>query len=144
MPNPACPDVLRLGLVGEYVDSVERCPKCGAELIVVHSPAADVRPSEESRRPPVIETALVSVLQTADEGLIALVKSLFEAEGIDYFLKGEGLQDLLGWGRIAGGFNYVVGPADFLVRENDADRARGLLADLRSDNDAAAQSDDDV
>ena len=133
-----------MGIAGEYMDSVDRCPKCGAELTLLLPPAADPRPSEQSRRPPVIETTLVSVLQTADEGLIALVKSLFEAEDIDYFLKGEGLQDVLGWGRIAGEFNYITGPADFLVRESDADRALGLLASLRSDDDESGESDDDA
>ena len=73
---------------------------------------------------------LVSVLETANPALIAVAKSLLDAEGIDYFVRGEGLSDLFGVGRLTA-FNYVVGaPPAFLVREEDADRARELLADL--------------
>jgi hypothetical protein len=71
----------------------------------------------------------VSVLSTSDAALIALAKSLLEGQGIDYVVRGEGLQDLLGIGRIPY-FNVVVGPAEFLVRKDDADRTRDLLQDL--------------
>ena len=72
---------------------------------------------------------LVPVLATGDAGLIAVARSLLEAEKIDYFVRGEGLQDLFGYGRLTG-FSLVVGPAEFLVRAEDADRARELLNGL--------------
>lgn len=85
---------------------------------------------------PTRDAELVCVLATGDAGLIAVAKSLLEGDEIDYFVKGDGLQDLFGLGRISG-FNYAMGPAEFWVREEDADRARELLASLtvnRGDN----------
>ena len=83
------------------------------------------------------------MLRTADEGLASLVKSMFDGEGIRYVVRGEGLQDLLGWGRV-GGFNYIVGPAEFLVHQDDADRARALLqTEATGLADESPDSDDD-
>lgn len=59
-----------------------------------------------------------------------LAKSLLEGEQIDYMVRGEGVQDLLAWGRALTGFNPVVGPVEFLVRAEDAARARELLRNL--------------
>ena len=73
---------------------------------------------------------LVPVFQTSDASLIALAKSLLEAEQVDYLVRGEGVQDLFGFGRFATGFNPITGAPVFLVREADADRARMLLQDL--------------
>lgn len=83
----------------------------------------------EGHAPPEPDAELVQVFATGDAGLIGLVKSLLEGEEIDFMLKGEGLQDLFGGGRIAG-YNFVVGPAEFWVRTEDAERARTLLAGL--------------
>ena len=65
----------------------------------------------------------------AFEIVIGLAKSLLEAEQIDYFVRGDGLQDLFGRGRLTG-FSYAMGPAEFWVRASDADRARELLEGL--------------
>jgi len=138
-PNPACSDRVHLGLAGEYVDSVTVCPQCGA-------PLHDAKPVAENRAEPettdvVIE--MVCVLRTADEGLASLVKSMFDGEGIRYVVRREGLQDLLGWGRV-GGVNYIVGPAEFLVHQDDADRARALLqTEATGLADESPESDDD-
>ncbi len=77
---------------------------------------------------PTIE--LVPVFETGDAGLTALVKSILEGEGIDYLVRGEGVQDLLGAGRLSAGFNYLTGPARFMVRKADEERARELLSEL--------------
>ena len=79
---------------------------------------------------------LVPVFQTADAGLIAIVKSLLDAEGIEYLLRGEGVLDLFGWGRFGSGFNPITGSPVFIVREDDAERARVLLQDLRDAGEA--------
>jgi hypothetical protein len=73
----------------------------------------------------------VSVLATGDAGIIAVARSLLEAEGIDYFVRGDGLQDLFGFGRITG-FSYAMGPAEVCVRSEDAVRARELLDELQT------------
>ena len=72
-------------------------------------------------------------LSTGDAGLIAIARSLLEAEGIQFLLKGDGLQDLFGMGRITE-YSYVVGPAEFWVRADDAKRASELLADLKAED----------
>jgi len=75
------------------------------------------------------EVTLEPVLRTADAGLIPIAKSLLEGEGIEYLVRGENLQDLFGAGRL-GGYNYISGPAEFLVHPHDAERARILLDGL--------------
>ncbi len=83
---------------------------------------------DDQRPDPDIE--LVPVFETGDAGLTAIVKSILEGEGIDYLLRGEGVQDLFGAGRLTAGFNYITGPAQFLVRSEDEERARELLQEL--------------
>jgi len=40
--NPQCPDMVKLGLRGEYREGVTSCPKCGAPLSAIPSgPAAE-------------------------------------------------------------------------------------------------------
>ncbi len=86
---------------------------------------------EDDNSPPEPDLQLVPVFQTADAALIALAKSLLGGEGIEYLVRGEGVQDLFGWGRFGAGFNPITGSPVFFVREDDADRAHELLQDLR-------------
>jgi hypothetical protein len=44
-------------------------------------------------------------------------------------VRGDNLQDLFGFGRLTG-YSYVTGPAEFLVRADDAPRAHELLDPL--------------
>ena len=104
----------------EFAWHVGVCPTCGVDLVE----------RLESPHAPTPDVELVPVFATGDAGLISVAKSLLEAEGIDYLGRGEGVQDLFGWGRIASGFNVIVGPVQFLVREEDAERARELLQGL--------------
>ena len=76
----------------------------------------------------------VTVLCTADQGLIALAKSLLEEADIPCFAKGEGIQDLFGVGRAGTGFSIVAGPIELQVPADDADEARKLLEDLRDES----------
>jgi len=108
------------------------CPRCEEEFAsdVMICPRCDVETVDRLPGPtPAPDVQLVAVFATGDAGLIAVVKSLLEAEGIDYLLRGDGLQDLFGFGRITG-FSYAMGPAEFQVRVEDAERARALLAEL--------------
>ena len=108
------------------------CPKCGEEFSwdVMVCPTCDVDTVDRLPGPvPTPDVELVTVLATGDAGLIALAKSLLEGETIDYFVRGDGLQDLFGLGRMTG-YSFAMGPAEFLVRAEDADRARELLEGL--------------
>ena len=75
------------------------------------------------------EPELVLVLRTGDAGLIPLAKSMLEAEGIEHLVRGEDLQDPFDGARV-GGYNSFKGPAEFWVRDDDAERARTLLDGL--------------
>ncbi len=55
--------------------------------------------------------------------------------------RGDGLQNLFGWGQLASGFDYVVGPVEFVVRKDDAPRARTLLRDLANVDEAPSAED---
>ena len=102
-----------------FSESAAKCPECGVEL-------AEARTGP----PPDPTIQFAPVLTTGDPGVIAVAKSLLEAEGIEYLVRAEGLQDLFGGGRLGAGYNLLAGPAEFVVREDDAARARELLADL--------------
>ena len=73
---------------------------------------------------------LVTVFEAGDPALVALAKSVLESAGIEFAAKGEGVQDLFGFGRFPGGANLVTGPVAFQVSPEDADRAKSLLSEL--------------
>jgi hypothetical protein len=80
---------------------------------------------------PTPDVELVQVLAAGDPAVIAVAKSLLEAEDIDYFVRGDGVQDLFGLGRI-GGVSIATGAAEFWVRADDGERARVLLEELKT------------
>lgn len=76
------------------------------------------------------ETRLVTVLATGNEAIIAVAKSLLDDADIKYFAKGEGLQNLFGFGTLGTGFNPIIGPIQLQVEEHKADEAKQILAGL--------------
>ena len=111
------------------------CPQCEEEYAwdVMICPVCDVETVDELPRvgpAPVPDAKLVQVFATGDQGVIAIAHSLLEGEQIDYLVRGEGLQDLFGVGRASSGYSFAMGPAEFWVREEDAEKARALLKDL--------------
>ncbi|MBS1513453.1 MAG: DUF2007 domain-containing protein [Bacteroidetes bacterium] len=73
----------------------------------------------------------VTVFESGHEGVIALAKSMLDEAGIEYVVKGEGVENLLGVGVMGTGFNPVTGAIQIQVLENRADEARELLKDLK-------------
>ena len=119
----------------EYREGVTVCRDCGVGLV-------EDRPPEPAE--PRYEWAdLVTVLRTSDPALIAVAKSLLEAEGIPCFAQGERLQDLLGLGRAGGGVNLVTGPVQLQVPREHESEAR-LLLEARQTQWLEAPTDDDA
>ena len=70
-----------------------------------------------------------TVLESSDPALLAVAKSLLEAASIQYFAKGEGIQDLFAGGRL-GSFNPLTGPIQLQIAADDAEQAKLVLRDL--------------
>ena len=73
---------------------------------------------------------LVSVFETGNEAIVAVVKSILDEAKIRYLAEGEGVQDLFGVGVLGTGFNPITGPVIFQVMPEDAEYARELLKDV--------------
>ena len=92
----------------------------------------------------------VTVYKTGDPAFISFAKSLLESEGIIYYFKGEGIQDLEGAGRIGTGFNQLFGPVELQVDEKDVQKAKEILEqteqgkfDIPEDVDVEEKEDDE-
>ena len=94
------------------------CPECNVPLV-------DELPEE--KEPEYVE--FVTVFESGSPAIIAMAKSLLESADIQYYVKGEELQDLFG-GRLVYGFNPVIGETEIQVAEDDAEEALLLLEDL--------------
>ena len=99
------------------------CPKCKGEYrkgftqcVDCQIPLVDELPLSESDDAPI---DLVEVLSTADPGLIALVKSVLEAEDIPYLAHGEHFSRM-----------HATIPVRFMVAKEDVEVAREVLKDL--------------
>jgi hypothetical protein len=139
------------------------CPRCGAEYRPGFTtcadclvPLVDRLPQEEAPgdrarssrsleahgqaehdfapKRPRPDLKLVTVFATGDPALVALAKSFLQSASIEFMTRGEGIQNLFGVGAVAGGFNPITGPVEFLVAADDADDARRLLEDLTAGN----------
>jgi len=100
------------------------CPKCGAEYRDGFTECADCRVHLVAE-PPAVQsdetkfTEIEEVLSTGDPGLVALVKSLLDAEDIPYLAQGEQFNSM-----------RAPLPVRFLVPQNHLRRARELLKNL--------------
>lgn len=99
------------------------CPKCKGEYragftqcVDCQIPLVNELPQSGPDQAPI---DLVEVLSTADPGLIALVKSVLEAEEIPYLAHGEHFSRM-----------HATIPVRFLVAKEDVEEARELLRDL--------------
>ena len=97
----------------EYREGFTVCSDCGTSLVpeLLPEPRTEI-PSEGAD--------FEEVLGFMDEGVVAIVKSLLDEEGIDYYVQGEF--------KVSGDPNRKL-----MVRKDQAERAREILEDLESD-----------
>jgi putative signal transducing protein len=67
--------------------------------------------------------APVTVLESSDPAVLAVAESLLEEAGIEFFAKGEEIQDL---------FGGILGAVQLQVAAADADEATAVLRELKS------------
>lgn len=107
------------------------CPKCGDEYRPGFTRCTDCDVDLVEKRPPNIEDAapleLVTVLETGDQSMIAVARSVLEAANIPCIARNEKLQNLFGWGSIGTGYNVAMGPIRLQVLREDEAVARDLL-----------------
>jgi hypothetical protein len=101
----------------EYRPGFRRCNDCDVELVL--------NPPAETEPPAPLE--LMTVLETGDQSLVAVARSVLDAAGIPCVAKNERLQNLFGWGTIGTGFNAAMGPIRLQVLREDAEVAKELL-----------------
>ena len=77
-----------------------------------------------------IESDLITVFESGNQGVIALVKSILDSTEIPFLAKGENIQNLFGLGVIGTGFNLISGPVQIQVSREDESTARELLAEI--------------
>jgi hypothetical protein len=100
----------------EFGDDVSVCPNCGGELVASPPPGvADEGAGGDD---------VVTILETSDPAVLAVLQSLLEAEGIYCQIQGEGPGEALGLGPLPG----ATGPMRLQVSRRDEEAARGLMA----------------
>jgi hypothetical protein len=95
----------------EYKEGTPICPKCG--ILLTDVPASEAAPEY---------VGFEEILSTYNAVEIAVIKSLLDPEGIEYYFKSEF-------------FNYMeplAQPARLMVRRDQADEAREILKELRA------------
>jgi hypothetical protein len=117
----------------EYVPGFTRCSDCDVPL-VENAPGLQAEPGSAAPAPSdVVREAveLVSVFRSNDPGRIAIAKSILASAEVSYAMHNEATQRAFGVSPFfmpAG--NMLFGPTEILVRREDAEDARLLIADL--------------
>jgi hypothetical protein len=101
------------------------CPQCKTEYRVgytecadCHVPLVDRLPGEEAAADP--GGKFVKVLETWDITDIAIIKSVLDGEGLQYYIQGEIMKHMRPFDQIA----------TLMVSEEDAEKAASLVKDL--------------
>ena len=107
------------------------CPVCGDEYQPGYTRCNDCDVDLTENPPAQIEEAtpfeLVTVLETGDQSLVAVAKSILDGAGIPCIARNERLQNLFGWGTIGTGYNIAMGPIRLQVLREDEEVAKELL-----------------
>ena len=116
------------------MDQPKYCPRCGTRYKWYETECPDCRiplvdtPPSEAPNP---DAKVESVFQTTELGLLPLAEMALDQAGIEYFVR-DARGPLSAGGRTFRGDVPQMG-VEILVRTSDAERARGLLADLEDE-----------
>jgi hypothetical protein len=91
---------------------------------------------KEREAPMAGDERAVTVFESGNPALIAVVKSILDDAEILHSIQGENVQNLFGFGSIGTGFNLLTGPIRVQVMPKDAEEARVLLADVAESDDS--------
>ncbi len=108
----------------EFVPRIKECPDCKVSLVEEPPVEQEIKRGSEY-------VELVTVFEASDASALMFAKSVLDGAGIKYLAKGQGLQNLFGWGVIGTGFNPIVGPVRLQVAQGDEEEALMLLDRLR-------------
>ncbi|MEW6196671.1 MAG: DUF2007 domain-containing protein [Bacteroidota bacterium] len=95
----------------EYVEGIKVCTDCEVELV-------DQLPDENIDHEE--NVTFIPLLATRNMGDIAIIKSLLDEQGIEYFIQGENMLHVLG----------SIDSAILNVKEDQADEVKELLKDF--------------
>lgn len=124
-PNDECPDFVRYGLRGEYLEPATTCPKCGTTLLPGSPPGTSEPPNAPSAPEPTVDEAtgpFVTVASFLTEHEADLAISYLASNGIRALRRSDD----------CGGAHPGIGFSNrswVLVPEEDADEAAALLDD---------------
>ena len=76
------------------------------------------------------DSDLITIFESGNQGIIAIVKSILDDAEIPYIVNGENIQNLFGLGVIGTGFNIITGPIQIQVNREDEITARELLSEI--------------
>ncbi|MCF7858124.1 MAG: hypothetical protein K9N07_02205 [Candidatus Cloacimonetes bacterium] len=94
--------------------STKICPSCGADISKMNSTESN---------------GYVKVFESSNLGITAIIKSILSDADIDFLIKGDHMQGLLG-AQFNFGFGAEIGKVVFFVQQKDADVAIELLKEI--------------
>ncbi|MDP8203238.1 MAG: DUF2007 domain-containing protein [Candidatus Tenebribacter mawsonii] len=101
----------------KIIDTIEkRCPTCNEYLLPNKNGKLD----------------LVKIFESSDIGMTAIIKSILISADIDYLVKGEHMQSILG-GQFSFAFGADIGKVEFFVHIDDEEVATELLTEINSE-----------
>ena len=98
---------------GEFIEGITECPDCKVDLTEELNPEDDYEYEE-----------FVTVYSTSDPTIIVLAQSILNSSGIQYAIKSEGLQTIMG-----------IGVVQFQVETKNKEATYELLKDLMASGD---------
>ncbi|HYN06644.1 MAG TPA: zinc ribbon domain-containing protein [Vicinamibacterales bacterium] len=119
------------------------CPNCGLEYpsFATTCPSCDVAlVAERPGGSPDPDATLESVFETADPAILPLATMTLDEQGIEYTVQGRGSLDALRYPTDVPDLARSDARHRIVVRQEDAARARELVADLASSGAAVAAS----